>query len=112
MQTNPPLSRTAKIALIMKRRPITRDRLKTLLHYAPETGLFTWRKTRKKCRVGDAAGTTTKTGYVTIGVEGKIYLAHHLACLYMYGELPARGVIIRHKNGKRADNRWENLHLA
>lgn len=96
---------------------ITQDRLKELLLYDPETGAFTWKARRSpKAAPGVVAGRISKAsrdaggGYRWIGVDGKEYLAHRLAWLYVKGEWPSRE--IDHRNNIRADNRFDNLREA
>lgn len=96
-----------------KRRHIdlTLDRLKELLSYDPETGLFEWRVTKiGKARAGARAGVVTDHGYVSIGVDGRRYYAHRLAWYYMKGEWPAR--LVDHKDLDGLNNTWDNLRLA
>jgi hypothetical protein len=50
-----------------------------------------------------------KDGYIDIGIDGKSYLAHSLAWLYVTGQWRRE---IDHKNTRRADNRWRNLRPA
>lgn len=92
------------------RPPLTQARLKELLHYDPETGVFTWRVSRGRLPAGSRAGTTVRAGYVMVRVDGRNRLAHRLAFLYMTGALPGR--CSDHVNRSRADNRWVNLRPA
>lgn len=90
---------------------LTQARLKEVLTYDPDTGVFTRRGISAKLgslrSVGSVTGSVSKsTGYVRITVDYKGYLAHRLAWLYMTGEWP---VIIDHINGVKSDNRWCNL---
>lgn len=89
---------------------LTQDRLKAVLDYNPETGVFVWKEWRGgKAHAGTAAGRLSR-GYVGIGVDGRRYRAHRLAWLYVTGEWPADE--IDHINGAKADNRWVNLRQA
>lgn len=90
---------------------ITLSRLKELLHYCQETGLFVRLvSTSSNAKVGDVAGRKHSRGYWHIGIDGKDYLAHRLAWLYMTGAWPTNQ--IDHINGVRDDNRISNLRGA
>jgi len=89
---------------------LTAERLRELVNYATETGLFTWNKRRPHCRPGDPAGGLDKDGYWRVGLFGRQYLAHHLAWLYVYGCWPDGEP--DHKNLLRSDNRIENIRPA
>lgn len=83
-------------------------RLKELLNYSPDTGVFTWTAdVSTKAHKGKVAGHLSSMGYVKIRVDGKLESAHRLAVLYMQGSLPEEDV--DHINGTRSDNRWTNL---
>jgi hypothetical protein len=87
---------------------LTLERLKEVLDYDPETGLFVWKKTNIGPGVHNScAGTLREDGYITIGVDGQRYRAHRLAWMYVRGKMPRR--TIDHKNGKKSDNRFANL---
>jgi len=96
----------------LKELPLTQERLKHLLHYNPDTVVFTWlSKPSRRINSGSIAGRIKpKKGYVEIGISGRIYLAHRLAWLYIYGTWPKEQV--DHINGIRNDNRIKNLRLA
>lgn len=83
---------------------LTADRLRAVLSYDPDTGLFL-RRTKGIGR--PMTCSPGKHGYVRIKVDGCQHLAHRLAWLYMTGEWPAG--VIDHRNGNGADNRWMNL---
>jgi hypothetical protein len=91
---------------------LTQDRLKQLLQYDPETGIFTRiANTRRTDLLGKKAGRThKKRGYCEINVDGRLYYAHRLAFLCMTGEMPAGEV--DHINHVKNDNRWANLRSA
>ena len=92
-------------------RMLTRDRLREVLEYNPSSGWFTWRKRIARCvHIGQTAGRFYKTGYVSITIDRKAYLAHRLAWLYMRGEWPTKD--IDHKDRDRGNNAWNNLREA
>lgn len=90
---------------------ITQARLKECLRYIPSIGVFEWRRPGRGVRVGSIAGVVNKsTGYVVITLDGRQYRAHHLAWLYVTGELPADD--LDHKDGDTTNNLFSNLRLA
>jgi hypothetical protein len=90
---------------------LTQERLKHLLDYDKNTGLFTRKvRTVNSVRVGDIAGGINQLGYRAISIDNKIYLAHRLVWLYMYGVFPEKDT--DHINMDRADNRLCNLRTA
>lgn len=90
---------------------LTQERLKELLSYDPDTGVFTNRVQRtgpgKKWSV---AGSKTKEGYISIQIDGKKYQAHRLAWIYVYGNITEKS--IDHANETKEDNRIVNLRMA
>ena len=101
-----------------ERNTITREYLRSILNYDPETGVFTWlpRPVRagfertdrawNSRRAGTKAGTVNFQGYVAINIDGAPTLGHRLAWIYAHGE--CRG-FISHIDGDRTNNRIGNL---
>lgn len=87
---------------------LTHARLLELLHYAPETGVFSWKVSRKGVQhIGAVAGDMNARGYWRVCVEGRRYIASVLAWFYMTGEWPRLDV--DHRDGVRHHNWWSNL---
>jgi len=71
---------------------ITQNRLKEVLKYNPDTGVFTWRGSAGPAAAGAEAGSPHLKGYIQIGIDGKLYKAHRLAVLYTDGYMPENTV--------------------
>lgn len=89
---------------------LTQDRLKQLLDYDADTGVFAWKITKGRARAGAVAGATDAYGYRVIRVDGVLYKAHRLAWLHVYGRWPDG--LLDHINRAPSDNRLHNLREA
>ena len=86
-------------------------RLKELLQYNHDTGVFTWiNNMGKRIKAGSEAGCLTRQGYVQIRIDAKSYAAHRLVWLYMYGSFP--DCSIDHIDGDKTNNARANLRIA
>lgn len=74
---------------------ITAERLRSVLSYDTESGTFSLPTFKNSI------------GYMRICVDGRRYLAHRVAWMYVHGVWPSS--LIDHINGDRADNRLCNL---
>ena len=89
---------------------LTKDELQKVVTYDKETGAFTW-NTQAGCRnAGDKCGGVDPNGYSRFTINKKLYTAHRLAWLYVYGEMPSGD--IDHINGIKSDNRIANLRVV
>src|ERR1019366_3934979 len=85
-------------------------RLKEVLRYVPETGLFTWLMKRGSRAAGSVAGTLRSDGYIQIRLDGDAYLGHRLAWFYQTGSWPTPEC--DHQDLDKTNNRWTNLREA
>ncbi|RAS13529.1 HNH endonuclease [Ensifer adhaerens] len=86
---------------------LTQKRLKELLWYDREIGIFVRKvRTSNNVAVGDIAGCKRKDGYLTISVDGSLYLLHQLAWLYCHGYFPKE---LDHRDKNRSHNALGNL---
>lgn len=91
----------------MTKQSISQIEVKELLHYNPETGIFTWRvKTGMRAQAGAVAGSLNH-GYHGIKIKSVRYSTSRLAYLYMTGNFPPE--FMDHINHITHDNRWSNL---
>lgn len=91
------------------KRTLSVETLKAHVSYDPETGVFTRvnNHPKRKYLAGSVTGVKRPDGYWQIMIDGKIFLAHRLAWLYVHGKMPDH--YIDHINGIKNDNRIENL---
>ena len=97
---------------------LTQERLKELLDYNSDTGIFTWKESRGGVRAGTAAGcvcwggskykkkTSGNNKYLSIMLCGSSYKAHRLAFLYVKGYVPVK---VDHKDNNGLHNWIDNL---
>lgn len=95
--------------MVDKYSSLTHKELKELLHYDPETGVFTWLKFRgRTAKKGWRAGSrVARQYYRVIVIKQKHYPEHRLAWFYIHGEWPKGD--IDHINGLPYDNRICNI---
>lgn len=106
---------TGETAMTPKERnsKLTAAWLRENMDYAPDTGVFMWKKRGFGRTVGKPLGSklwTKGAAYLTMKVDGTVYYAHRLAWLYHYGEWPAQSV--DHIDGDRTNNAIENLRVC
>ncbi len=91
---------------------ITQGRLKEVLDYNKETGIFTWKlRLSNRGLVGERAGSFIKPhNYREIGIDSISYLEHRLAWLYVYGVFPEGE--LDHKDNTPYNNSILNIREA
>jgi len=88
---------------------LTVERLKQLIHYNPDTGVFTRLAASKRVPLGVVKSSPLTHGHTRLKVDNTPYLSHRLAWFYMTGSWPK---LVDHINGIPSDNRWSNLREA
>ena len=90
---------------------INQETVRKLFHYDAESGMLLWRNGNgRNVKPWQEAKAKNANGYYTAKINGKSYLTHRLAWLYVYGEFPKED--IDHKNRIRNDNRLCNLRAV
>ena len=82
---------------------LTQKRLKEIIDYCPNTGLFNRIDKKESLKVG----TVGSHGYMVVKVDGKLYRAHRLVWLFVYGKWPNNQ--IDHIDGNKQNNILSNL---
>ena len=98
---------------------LTQEYIKSILHYDPETGIFSWRQSSGKARRGSVAGSLDADGYRVIPLfhyfskmkKAKLHRAGRLAILYSCGSLN-EDAVVDHINRDVDDNRITNLRVC
>lgn len=100
---------------------ITEIRLKELLEYDPDAGVFTWKFREGNAnfnsrfggkRAGNYRTNTDGHKSVQLLIDGRSYQANRLVILYVDGYLPDKTLQVDHKNGDGWDNRYLNLRVC
>lgn len=94
-----------------KQATLTAEKLRQILSYDPDIGVFRWRSLplKQSHMLGTIAGYRNKSnyGYCSISIGNKRYYIHRLAWLYVTGEWPKNS--IDHIDGDRHNNCFDNL---
>jgi len=86
---------------------LTKEYLQSIFDY--KDGKLFWKvKKAQRLNIGDEAGCLDK-GYLTTGLNGKVYRNHRLIFLMHHGYLPKE---VDHKDNDQLNNRIENLRPA
>jgi len=98
---------------------ITQELIKELIHYDPDTGVFTWKERVNSSYMSDSRliafnsrcankkiTSISSHGYYRFALDGIRYYCHRVAWLYIYGEWPNK---IDHIDRDKTNNRISNL---
>jgi HNH endonuclease len=95
----------------MTKKLVSLERAREVLEYDQTTGILRWRITlSNKARAGRIAGAENGNGYLRVGIDGRLYLAHRIAWLIQTGSWPTDD--IDHRDLNKANNKWGNLRDA
>lgn len=89
---------------------ISPEELNKQFNYDPETGILTWKFSKKGRRTNQALGNLNSGGYLRVGVNYQEYLVHRIIWTMVKGEWPVTD--IDHIDGVTTNNKWDNLRLA
>ena len=88
---------------------ITQENLRKAFKYNPETGSIIHRYETLNGKKNQVATYSHSSGYLSMSIGKKEYLAHRIIFMYVYGYIPEQ---IDHINHIRNDNRLCNLRNA
>lgn len=97
--------------ILSKQSRLTADELRKLVTYDENTGIMRWTASHTaRIAKGEEVGWTQNNGYRMCGINGKQYLVHRLAWLFVHGVWP--DVLIDHIDRNRSNNALKNLRQA
>lgn len=80
---------------------------------ASSKGRIRCARRRRYLKPGDViAQQVMKSGYLLVSIDGSARLAHRMICAAFHGAAPVGRNEVAHGNGKRDDNRADNLRWA
>ncbi len=89
----------------------SQQELRLVLDYNPVTGIFVWKTNSSPYgpkMAGKIAGSNRGDGYIRIRINGTTYKAHHLAWIYVHGEMHSSPQT-DHRDGNPSHNAIANL---
>jgi len=98
--------------------PQEEEQIRETYAYDPETGVFTWKKCKKRSRmkIGDVAGSMVPNGfganYWQLFFNNTSLRAHRVAFFLMKGRWPLPGMEIDHRDNNPLNNKFDNLREA
>ncbi|ATW61825.1 HNH endonuclease [Escherichia phage DTL] len=81
------------------------------LYFNYDNGKLIWKVKKKSGNPGSEAGSVMRDGYIMVGLNRKLILAHRIVWEMLKGPIP-EGMEIDHINHCRSDNRIENLRMV
>jgi hypothetical protein len=88
---------------------LSREQLKRLLHYDPDTGIWMWLDSPRPGWAWRYAGWVDHYGYLRVKIGRRVYICARLAFLYMTGSMPEE---VDHIDRDPRNDRWNNLRAA
>lgn len=89
---------------------LTHERLKDLLRYDSESGVFTWLQSKGTKVAGQPAGHVCRDTGMYVTIDRRSYRAHRLAWFYMNARWP--DLQVDHIDRNPNNNAWINLREA
>lgn len=89
---------------------VSQSEVRSLFNYKKDSGELIWIKKSSlfsNVPVGSAAGYKMSDGYLSVKINGRLYLHHRIIWLWMYGYFPEGD--IDHIDRDRSNNRLNNL---